>query len=163
MKLHSDLLTSTLVHAALRTTQASGHVAGSVYFHIFAEKGSRSRSNAFEIQLGCWDKVKGDNRGWKNSGGEGASDVYAATYAEWGYFIAALVTLDPDLIFGPYKGADDFHAQTGYMFAATVPQPDPYPYLLDDSRRPVRFATLPTYAPAGVAYSPRFASQLTSV
>lgn len=157
MKLHSNLLTGTQIHTALRDSQTAGLVASTVYFHIFAEKNSRSRDHAFEIQLGCWEKIKGDNRGWKNSGGSGASDVYAATYAEWGHFITALYEVDSEMVFGQYKGVEDFNDQTAYMFAP-VPQPDPYPYLLDNARQPRRFAEPSPYVK--LAFAPRLASQL---
>ncbi len=37
---------------------------------------------------------------------------YAATYDEWGYWLAALFAIDPEMLAGNYKGVDSFHALT---------------------------------------------------
>lgn len=116
MRLHSDSITYANIQTALRDAKDEGHVHEDVYFHILETRGSRTRSGAFEIQLGCTDKVKGDGRGWKNTGNRGADSgeygTYAATYDEWGWFIAELYELDRDLVFGHYKTFEGFNAYT---------------------------------------------------
>lgn len=117
MKLHSDILTRDSINRAMDIAKSAGDVARHVHFHIFEERGSRKRANGFEIQLGTYTKVPGDKRGYKNSGQTGADTrVYAATYDEWGFFIAELFKMDPDAIFGNYKGVKDFDAQTRYQY-----------------------------------------------
>lgn len=116
MKLHSNTLTWRTVHDALSASQRAGHVAEHVGFEQMDECGSRSRKVGFEIQLGTDVKLPGDKRRWKNSGAYGASDVYAATRDEWGWFIAELYAIDENAIFGPYKCYDDFLIQTKFAY-----------------------------------------------
>lgn len=116
MKLHSNTLTWSDVHDALRTAKDTGNVARHIDFEICEERGSRSRKNGFEIQLGTYTKIPGDKRRFKNSGAYGASDVYAATRDEWGWFIDAVFNLDPAAVFGPYSGRIDFHKATRYAY-----------------------------------------------
>jgi len=154
MRLHTNTLTTTQLYTTLNRAENAGLIASSVYFEILEDKGSRSRDHAFEIQLGSTEKVKGDKRGYKNSGHDGASTVWAATYAEWGYFITGLFELDPEATFGPYKGREDFRRQTTFNFAATVPTPDPFPYVMaGHNPRGIRFAIAPRYL--DVEYAPR--------
>jgi hypothetical protein len=116
MKLHSDILNRDSINRAMDNAKAAGDVARHVHFYIFEESRSRKRANGFEIQLGTYTKVPGDKRGHKNSGNGGASSVYAATYDEWGWFIAELFRMDPDAIFGNYKGLKDFDGQTRFQY-----------------------------------------------
>lgn len=116
MRLHSDILNRGTIIDALQAAKAKGHVTHGVQFYILDGHKSRSRSGAYEIQLGTAHKVKGDGRGWKNSGTNGAGDTYAATRDEWGWFIDELFEVDPNAVFGQYKGRDDFHAQTRYAY-----------------------------------------------
>ncbi len=52
-----------------------------------------------------------------NGGNYGADhEGYAATYSDWGRWIAELFARDPDAIIGPYKGHDDYHEQTGHLY-----------------------------------------------
>lgn len=77
--------------------------------------GSRKRNHAFEVSITyCGEKVKGDGRGRTNAGTSGYNfdRPYAATWDEWGEWLALLFELDPDMIAGPYDGRDDFYAQT---------------------------------------------------
>lgn len=117
MRLHSDKLISSDIYSSLTQVKKLGLVSNHVYFYIDDERGSRKRTRAWEIQLGTDVKIKGDKRGYKNSGKYGADTIYAATYDEWGWYIAALFEKDPDLIFGTYKGVDDYNRQTKHKFA----------------------------------------------
>lgn len=118
MRLHSDLHTTKTIYAAMSQAKDDGRVADHVFFYIFDDRGSRTRDRAWEIQLGTYDKLPGDKRGWKNTGQYGADSklngggIYAATYDEWGWFIAELFNYDKDAVFGGYKGRDDFNSQT---------------------------------------------------
>lgn len=118
MKLHSDTITEHDIHQALKLAQAEGNVTSDVTFVVLGQAGSRSRRYAYEIQLGTFDKSTGPgkSRHHKNSGKYGASPVYSATYDEWGHFISVLLHMDPDAIFGPYKGLDSFDVQTNYAY-----------------------------------------------
>jgi hypothetical protein len=118
MKLHSDTITWGNLREALDQAKRKGGVAQDVYFCQINGAGSRSRSNGYEIQLGTDDKTTGPtkSRRYKNSGQHGADSVYAATWDEWGWFITELFQVDPNAIFGGYKGAEDFHAKTDGKF-----------------------------------------------
>jgi hypothetical protein len=48
------------------------------------------------------------------------NDFKAATWEEWGWWIQRLLEIDPDAIFGPYRGAADFHRQTNTQFYEPV-------------------------------------------
>lgn len=123
MKFHSDTLTTSDIRDALKAAKAKGNVDDLVEFMILEPKGSRTRSNGFEIRLE-WlgEKQRGDGRHWTNSGKSGANSygngngTYAATYDEWGWFIAELFDMDADAVFGTYKGYGGFHADTRYKF-----------------------------------------------
>lgn len=119
MKLHSDTLNVRDIEAALMQCKLDGKVNSFVRFETFDVKGSRSRQNGYEIQLGWYGtKIPGDGRRWKNSGNYGADSerngngVYAATYDEWGWFIAELYRLDGNLVFGHYKDRATFNSMT---------------------------------------------------
>lgn len=119
MRLHSNTLRYADIYGALKAAKDAGKVDGLVQFETFEDKGSRSRSRAYEIQLGWYgDKQPGDGRRWKNTGNRGADSeyngggCYAATYDEWGWFIAELYKMDPELIFGHYKTRDTFNSMT---------------------------------------------------
>lgn len=120
MRLHSNTLTVRDIETALQQCKHDGTVDGFVQFETFDTKGSRTRKNGFEIQLGWYGtKEPGDGRRWKNTGNRGASSdwntgggCYAATYDEWGYFIAALYRMDTELVFGHYKTREFFNSYT---------------------------------------------------
>jgi hypothetical protein len=118
MKLHSDVIYHGMVTASLRTAKLAGHIAEDVYFVKLDVSPSRSRKYGLEIQLGAFDKTSGPSRSrrYKNRGNAGADSVYSATWYEWGFFIAELFIIDPDAVFGAYKGIDSFNAQTSNLF-----------------------------------------------
>lgn len=118
MKLHSDKLTDDDVREALGQAKAAGKVTQDVCMVQFMPGGSRSRARSWAIQLGTEDKTSGPtkSRHYKNSGQYGRSQVWAATYDEWGWFIAQLFAVDPDATFGPYLGLDSFNAQTASKY-----------------------------------------------
>lgn len=109
MRIHTDIIKLPVLFQALPKPelclQAMAH-------------GSRKRANAFEVRLE-WlgPKVKGDGRRKTNSGNYGAA--VAATYDEWGEWIARLYVIDPTAIIGPYNNVDDFHLKTDYAYLPT--------------------------------------------
>ncbi len=101
MKIHSDTLTLNDLHRALPK---------GVLMHC-TQKGSRTRSHAFDVTLYVWEKDSLHRR-FGNSGGYGAKDEVAATWDEWGIWIANLYAADPDAVMAYYKDHADFIAET---------------------------------------------------
>ena len=122
MKLHTDTLTTSTIFHALADAKAKGNVARDVFLVVFHPGGSRSRQRGFEIQLGASNKTSGPTRTrhYKNSGQYGADSTWAASYDEWGWFIAELYLIDPNAIFGPYRGERHFHGMTEGRYAPVV-------------------------------------------
>ena len=112
MKLHSDSLTVSDIREALATARRKGNVTGGIKLLTLDQQGSRSRANGFEVRLGS-DYADGIHKRKTNDN----TGNYAATWAEWGWFIVELFMLDNDLTFGQYKSLEDFHGQTRYAFA----------------------------------------------
>lgn len=131
MRIHSNNLTVEKIETALKNAQSNGRVGMTVGFAVLTEHGSRSRSQAFEVQLGSStcesfraagidgagysDKaVKRASRRHSRQWSAGDKDVlkYAPTWHEWGHFIAELFVEDPHALVGGYKGQDSFEYQT---------------------------------------------------
>ena len=76
--------------------------------------GSRKRDHGFVVSLSYRGQGgKGTGRRRKNSGWAGGdSGNLAATWDEWGVWMAALYNIDPDAIIGNYRYREDFYAQT---------------------------------------------------
>jgi hypothetical protein len=108
MKIHSDTLTHADVYRA--TTAAGMHgvrVEGLTYH------GSRSRDHAFNVSL------RGNSTRRPNPGTGSRTvyeDEYAATWDEWGMFIEALYTLDPNALVGQYGPRHVFDEATAGRF-----------------------------------------------
>jgi hypothetical protein len=105
MRLHTDLLTTGDLRVALPPAvdlDVSSH-------------GSRSRHHAFSVALiGYGERhTRRRNTGQYGAGGDGA----AATWSDWGRWLAELFERDPRAIAGQYNGAADFHAKTYGLFA----------------------------------------------
>lgn len=116
MKIHTSVLTADHFYAALKAT------APGVFFAELRREGSRSRTAGFNVLLesdGTPDKDGTPRRRARNrgKGGYDGHPGFAASYDDWGRFLAALFLVDPDAIAGPYKGYDDFHAQTKGAYA----------------------------------------------
>lgn len=146
MRLHTQLTGPDVGNALLRAKKA-GRVTEDVQFTVFGTYKSRTHAYAYEIQLGTYDKhslpegtvdqhgKKMHVRRFKNSGNSGASseygyyeNVWAATYDEWGWFIAEIFKADPTARWGPkpkpgrtgygiYASPDDFHEKTHGNFS----------------------------------------------
>lgn len=104
MRIHSNALTSLDIYRA--TDALDG-----VYVQV-TPVGSRSHDGAFEVRLtGTSTRRTMDGRD------------QAATWDEWGVFIAAVYEVDPVAVFGSvkapnYRDSNHFHAVTRYRFDA---------------------------------------------
>lgn len=120
MKLHSDILDRATVLQAMNTARRLGRVTRDIELITLEPQGSRSRKHGFKIQLGTYDQSSGPTKSRHLAGGQHGAihdmQVWAATYDEWGWFIAELFAIDPDALFGPYKGLQSFNEQTGFKY-----------------------------------------------
>lgn len=113
MRIHTDSLDIGDIEAAL--SRANRGVQA-VYLDGCTRFGSRSRARAYEVVLRARDGRDryGKVRTWPNSGSYGAEtgEGKAATYDEWGHFLAEVFVADPEAIAGYYKSAADFEDKT---------------------------------------------------
>lgn len=105
MRIHTDTLTAQDLY------QASGPLHD-VIVDRCERHGSRSRDHAFEVALEGYGDRHTRNRNFSYQKGYGK----AATYDDWGYWLAELFRRDPRMIAGPYNGATDFHTQTSWKY-----------------------------------------------
>lgn len=132
MRIHSNVITLQDVYAARRA-------AGSgVYFQDNSptEHGSRSHARAFDVKLesdGTPDDDGTSRRRRTNGGTRGAGyDLpHAASWSDWGRFLAHLFDIDPNARATYYANASDFHAKTAGRFYDDAP---------DDVRRTINGA-----------------------
>lgn len=105
MRIHTNL-TRQNIRDALVTSGAP------IHFEKLEEHGSRSRERAFDVRLG-------GTGGRNNTGLYGAGDYDGATWDQWGAFLGAVFTLDPNAYMPTaYRTADHFYAVTGDRFKA---------------------------------------------
>lgn len=154
MRIHSDIINSTMILPALQAAQAKGHVSRTVEIDVNNRHGSRKRAFATELQIGSSttesfisptvrkylegygleDKtIKAASRRRPRQGKShfaGDHLATAATWHEWGHFIAELFTVDPDAIVGRYNGVEDFIWETSQR---------PSEYLLEHNGRKYNF------------------------
>lgn len=94
MKLHTCAIEAEDLHNAART-------AG-VTFDVLTEHGSRSQRRAWTVKLyGSSGRLPGFGRGDREHD--------AASFDEWGLFLAALYLVDPLMRAGHYESAEHFH------------------------------------------------------
>lgn len=133
MRLHTNTLTGVDLYAAValanwRTRDVTGdlapnsvakthrpHTVTPMYAEITTH-GSQIRTRALEVQM------SGDASRRTNSGNRGAGDDFAATWDQWGLFLAEAFRRDPDMLVGSrkypvYDGAAHFHWVTGGRYA----------------------------------------------
>jgi hypothetical protein len=120
MKLHTKLDMND-VYASMLVTQARGLMAEDVFFYQIIEEPSRTHQYGFKIQLGTWDQRSGpkNSRNYKQmttKSGKTDDKLWAATYEEWGWFLADIFDRDPDASFGHYKTKALFHEMTKGKF-----------------------------------------------
>ena len=104
MRIHTNLLTESDIR---------GLVPATAYVGKLSTHKSRKRSHAFELNLGGSGRTGGQ---W------GQQDGKAATWDEWGMFLAALYEADPDAVTPYYEDADDFDFRTGGRFDDLTPE-----------------------------------------
>lgn len=113
MKLHSDTLTPEDLESARFDAQ---EITGGWLFLEVIRCGSRSRTFGFEVKL-TGDGSQSSRRVNPGSG-NGSRDEYAAGYAAYGWFLAALYDTDLDMVVGGseanaiYKDSTHFHERT---------------------------------------------------
>lgn len=102
MKIHTnELYSGDISNIAERVEGITLYVTGA---------GSRSHDRAYEIRLTGSSKCAP-----RNMPGE-----KAATYDEWGHFIARLFAIEPGAKIGHYKDAADFHEKTKNAFQLSL-------------------------------------------
>lgn len=102
MRFHTDTLTSKDLWDAARAARVDMEST---------RHGSRSRAHAFEVRL------TGESNRRPNSGTRGAGDDYAATWDQWGVFIAYLFNRDPQMTTRYYADKNEFQYRTDHRFA----------------------------------------------
>jgi len=107
MRIHTDGNRETITRAAF---------AAGVDLVKCEEHGSRTHARAFEVSL------RGSSRRRPNFWD--GSDCYAATWDQWGIFLAHIFDADTDARCGSvkhptYRDGDDFHAKTFRRFLST--------------------------------------------
>lgn len=134
MRIHSDIINRDHIQDALIAAKKKGHVSHHVLVDLMSVHGSRKRKGAIEVQLGSdtsesfiapvvleyaedygverkvLNKIK--RRGTRQ--GKSYDDYLraAATWHEYGHFIAELFAIDPNAIIGDYDDARVFYYQT---------------------------------------------------
>lgn len=111
MKLYSSILT----HHDLTRAIHAPNVPPTVYLHqcdLIAR--ARVRSRGWSVRLG-----NTASRHYFNPGNGRYSVDHergAAHYDDWGWWLAALFEIDPDMRAGEYDGRADFHRKTHRMY-----------------------------------------------
>lgn len=125
MKIHTSL-SEDEVRECLAHAKDGGLVPADVVFDVFGIVGSRSYPHAFEVHLATAQRdSRLDDIKRKASSMAGSTGLkYAATYDEWGEFLAELFAADETAKAGPYKNQDDFHARTRYAYATSGELPE---------------------------------------
>ncbi len=116
MRIHSNLITTAdLGHALLDAqVEATGVFLDTTRYEY--KRGRKFAHSHYHVSL---EGVGARHTRQRNSGQYGGTDYngYAATWMDWGWFIAVLFRYDPDAQIGFYKGRDDFHEQTQRQIA----------------------------------------------
>jgi hypothetical protein len=133
MRLHTNLKTNE-ISTALRSAKVMGRVTWDVTFVQFDVKTSNTHLFGYDIQLGTTAKRSLPSgtvdqygktmhvRRPKNTGLSGASQLYSATYFEWGWFMTGLFDQDPCARWGNsrkhpiYEDMEDFNLKTDHRF-----------------------------------------------
>lgn len=115
MKLHTKL-NNHQINEAMTHVKERGLVADGIYFVQFAYENSQSHPYGYLIQLGTNENTTPGNKRRGRKQVANGDRIWAATYDEWGWFIAEIFECDPNAKFGYYKNYDDFHEKTGHLF-----------------------------------------------
>jgi hypothetical protein len=96
MRIHSDVLTYAEIEKAARKA--------AVDFDVLSQHGSRKKARAYEI------KLLGESPYRPNGGTSDANpNGFAASYDQWGIFLAALYAEDSDMVCPYYRDNVTFH------------------------------------------------------
>lgn len=106
MIIHTTASADTLYHAAR---------VARVDFDRFTERGSRTHTRAFDVTL-TGESARLPNGGRSGGYRYGADNAHAATWDQWGVFLAAIFDADPAAKMTYYKDKADFHWQTSDRF-----------------------------------------------
>lgn len=84
-----------------------------VYFEARTEHRSRTHPRAYEIKLSSDGSLSRRRRNPGASRDRSALDTYAATWDQWGWFLARMFATDPGArVANVYADAADFHKRT---------------------------------------------------
>lgn len=108
MRIFTDTLSEYDLHSAMFD---AGPEIPSVNLDINKSGKGRRRAMTHEVSLSGYG-ARHTRR--KNTGRYGAGDSYdaAATWMDWGWFIACMFRHEPTAIIGQYESRDDFHETT---------------------------------------------------
>ncbi|UTN91447.1 hypothetical protein SEA_OUTIS_84 [Gordonia phage Outis] len=97
------------------------HTVTPIGFERCNTHGSRTHPRAFDVIL------SGDASGYHNTGCYGAGNDYAATYDQWGLFLAGLFARDESVrIPQIYHNGEHFHWATGSRYRREIWTPESY-------------------------------------
>lgn len=121
MKIHTDL-TDRAMYGILNDAIAAGQLERGMYFDKCAVSGSRTHERGIDVHLAIDTKTAGSKRRRPNPGTGGFGgfteyDPWAATWDEWGWFLARVFAADPNAHTAYDAGAAAFHARTAGKFA----------------------------------------------
>lgn len=128
MKLHTTLERHE-IQTAFRDVRDIGHVTKDISLVQFKEEPSKTHPYGHIIQLGTQEQfslLNGKSRHYKNSGIWGSVRMWAASYDEWGWFIARIFELDPTARWtggGAYQSPEDFAKKTDGKYSMYLPDP----------------------------------------
>ena len=113
MLIHADVLFASHFWHAIDHT---GLGKDGVSVEVDNPTGSRTHRQKFKVSLYATPKPGRRRKRNMQHIKQDPDDVVAATYDEWGFFIAHLFNCEPGARIGAYKDADDFHTQTHGAF-----------------------------------------------
>ena len=125
MRIHTNKLSALDIRECLEAAKKAGKVTDDIEFVVGPTVfGSKSHKRAVEVQLGTYDQHSGPtwSRHFKNTGTYVAYHVWAATYDEWGHFLALVFLCDRGAKAGTYNGHDSFHTITKDAYLTTTDQ-----------------------------------------
>lgn len=113
MRIYSNKLTWHDLYCAMQDVNDAGFTG--VWIQECTQGAARKYEQRFDVALrGMYDKDKGRTRR-PNTRMAYDDDEYAATWMEWGWFIAVLFRFDPEARVGIYNGRSDFLDYTNQM------------------------------------------------
>lgn len=112
MRIHTNHPTPDSLFTGARQAASARH-------EKYSKHGSRTHATAREVLL------EGESSYTLNTGRYGAGGrVQAATWDQWGIYLAFLFAADPTIKTSHYKNATHFHAVTGHRFDRSLVLPE---------------------------------------